>query len=448
QEPFGVDQRSQQRSTYLCAFPRFPVNRSGESVPQQHQRKPSYPPPPSRYSTPRTLPPFPPGSDFHYNLSQTPKQQKPPPRILLPVSHRHNNQANNNPLSPPAEKSSVATVTSPPKNNRHSRTVFTSATVRPLRLVQQERKRRPTVFYAQHSHSVVQSLTYITINQDISSLSPDNDYINKMASNPVMPKVAPPPPSLPSAPSSQQEKLLADLRRQLDDSASDASSVDSRGRRRRRNNKQLAQAGGLGQPAILPRLADTKPVRLQLGLNLDVEVELKARLQGDVSLTLLAEKKVSARPPTSVEIVPDILGCAEVEEMFYMRIGRFSLRQTWLEREVSASLTATVVCLIALAGFVAGFLASRWVGLFVAAATAATSSGHTPSSSSASGVVFGGLGSSLGGDGVDLGSFRNGIHISGVPSAADAIGSCNGTGLVEVLSLGGQSSLDGLSSRW
>lgn len=45
--------------------------------------------------------------------------------------------------------------------------------------------------------------------------------------------------------------------------------------------------GGLVQPAVLPRLAETKPVRLQLGLNLDVEVELKARLQGDVSLTLL-----------------------------------------------------------------------------------------------------------------------------------------------------------------
>ena len=40
-------------------------------------------------------------------------------------------------------------------------------------------------------------------------------------------------------------------------------------------------------PAVMPRLAETKPVRLQLGLNLDVEVELKARLQGDVSLTLL-----------------------------------------------------------------------------------------------------------------------------------------------------------------
>lgn len=77
----------------------------------------------------------------------------------------------------------------------------------------------------------------------------------------------------------------------LDDSASDvASSVGSRSSRRRRNrnnNKALAQAGSLAQPAILPRLADTKPVRLQLGLNLDVEVELKARLQGDVSLTLL-----------------------------------------------------------------------------------------------------------------------------------------------------------------
>ena len=75
---------------------------------------------------------------------------------------------------------------------------------------------------------------------------------------------------------------------QLDDSASDVSSVDSTGRRRRRrnNNKQLAP-GGLAGPAIIPRLAETKPVRLQLGLNLDVEVELKARLQGDVSLTLL-----------------------------------------------------------------------------------------------------------------------------------------------------------------
>lgn len=73
----------------------------------------------------------------------------------------------------------------------------------------------------------------------------------------------------------------------LDDTNSDGSSVDSRGRRRRRNKGALQKQGGLAGPQVLPRLADTKPVRLQLGLNLDVEVELKARLQGDVSLTLL-----------------------------------------------------------------------------------------------------------------------------------------------------------------
>lgn len=94
---------------------------------------------------------------------------------------------------------------------------------------------------------------------------------------------------MPPAPPQNKDQLLADLRRQLDDSASSASSNNSRSSRRRRNrnnNRALAPAG-LAQPAVLPRLADTKPVRLQLGLNLDVEVELKARLQGDVSLTLL-----------------------------------------------------------------------------------------------------------------------------------------------------------------
>jgi hypothetical protein len=89
------------------------------------------------------------------------------------------------------------------------------------------------------------------------------------------------------------DNVLADLHRQLDDSASESgSSVDSRGgrrrrRRRRNNNNQLAPAGGIETGPVLPRLAETKPVRLQLGLNLDVELELKARLQGDVSLTLL-----------------------------------------------------------------------------------------------------------------------------------------------------------------
>ncbi|KAK0665653.1 hypothetical protein QBC41DRAFT_305939 [Cercophora samala] len=257
-----------------------------------------------------------------------------------------------------------------------------------------------------------------------------------MASNPVMPKVAPPFPSAPSSnpqfpnpsnlpplppsrptydrgmggerlgaggqqqqyhPSSSsnnntQEKLLADLRRQLDDSASDASSVDSRGRRRRRNNKQLAQAGGLSNPAVLPRLADTKPVRLQLGLNLDVEVELKARLQGDVSLTLLVEEKPTARPRESVELVPDLFGVVygyssheqqeedgrlvkEKNELFYMRIGQMSFRQNWVEREVSSSLTLTVCLLILALGVGVGFVVGKWVDLVVFGVVASSSVG-------------------------------------------------------------------------
>lgn len=32
---------------------------------------------------------------------------------------------------------------------------------------------------------------------------------------------------------------------------------------------------------------ETKPVKLHLGLNLDVELELKARIVGDVTVTLL-----------------------------------------------------------------------------------------------------------------------------------------------------------------
>jgi len=81
------------------------------------------------------------------------------------------------------------------------------------------------------------------------------------------------------------------LRRQDSDAASDAgSSVSSSSRRRRRRKNALARqvgGGGLGEVAPLARLADTKPVRLQLGLDLDVELELKARVKGDVSLTLL-----------------------------------------------------------------------------------------------------------------------------------------------------------------
>ena len=44
-----------------------------------------------------------------------------------------------------------------------------------------------------------------------------------------------------------------------------------------------------------------------------------------------------------------------------MRIGRFSFRQRWIDREVSPSLTAVAVLLIALGGFMLGFVAGRWM---------------------------------------------------------------------------------------
>nr|XP_036583475.1 uncharacterized protein CTRU02_06601 [Colletotrichum truncatum]KAF6792518.1 hypothetical protein CTRU02_06601 [Colletotrichum truncatum] len=90
----------------------------------------------------------------------------------------------------------------------------------------------------------------------------------------------------------QQQQPQQPQQQNVDDSASSigASSISSDGsrRRRRRNrNKQVTSKGNLGQPPVVQRLADSKPVRLQLGLNLDVDLELKARLQGDVCLTLL-----------------------------------------------------------------------------------------------------------------------------------------------------------------
>ncbi|KAM0503429.1 hypothetical protein ACHAP9_003779 [Verticillium nonalfalfae] len=214
--------------------------------------------------------------------------------------------------------------------------------------------------------------------------------------NPTMPKVSTSSPPLPPSglfqagaggggrpAASSKADLLADLRRQLDDSASDAaSSVDSRGRRRRRsrnNNKALAAKGqaGLQGPGIMPRLAETKPVRLQLGLNLDVELELKARLQGDVSLTLLpgadeliGSKSVESKTPkkrSSTELGMPAQGSAvDVHEMFFMRIGVLRLRRRWIDglgHDVSglgAKGTTSVVAVVLGVGFAVGFLAGRW----------------------------------------------------------------------------------------
>jgi len=112
-----------------------------------------------------------------------------------------------------------------------------------------------------------------------------------MASTATLPQSKPSMPYPSGGPGASKEAILTDIRRQLDDSDASSqagSSASSRRRRRARKNKSALTTGLAGSAsAVLPRLADTKPVRLQLGLNLDVELELKARLQGDVSLTLL-----------------------------------------------------------------------------------------------------------------------------------------------------------------
>lgn len=198
-EPSGADFK-QQRATYLCTFPRFPVNPPREGIQDPFS-------PLSNFSTPRTLPQLP-GHDLHSQRAPAVYRSR-----ILPVA-----QTNYSLNSSPAASQHSRHPSSPPKTTR-SRTVFTSAKARPLRLVQESlnRKRRPPVFYAQRSHGVVQSLTYITVHQQVSSSTSTPTTAN-MATNPIMPKVAP-LPSIPSTSSRTgdggKDRLLADLRRQV-----------------------------------------------------------------------------------------------------------------------------------------------------------------------------------------------------------------------------------------
>lgn len=202
----GVD-HNHQRASYFCAFPRLPIKRPGESTQDSFSSSPGC-------STPRNLPPY--TSGLHRRQDSASSR----PRIL-PVVHV-NLSLDSPALShrrQPTPPKPVSTHSSANTNNtRPPRTVFTSAAqARPLRLVQESllhnRKRRAPVFYAQASHSFVQSRTYITIRQ-----SQDSPSAAEMASNntnPAMPKVAPPLPSLPGGEGKNKDRLLADLRRQV-----------------------------------------------------------------------------------------------------------------------------------------------------------------------------------------------------------------------------------------
>lgn len=71
------------------------------------------------------------------------------------------------------------------------------------------------------------------------------------------------------------------------------------------------------------------------------------------------ENKQTARQST--ELRPNKAGEVSVEELFFMRLTTMRFRQNWLQREVSGSLTASVMLVIGAAGFILGFLSSRLV---------------------------------------------------------------------------------------
>ncbi|TLS24743.1 hypothetical protein PpBr36_08957 [Pyricularia pennisetigena] len=111
----------------------------------------------------------------------------------------------------------------------------------------------------------------------------------------------------------------------------------------------------------IPRPTERRKVpKLQLGLNLDLELELKARIDGNVTLCLLVEQEETPRPPSSIELPRPpgrlVEGATVSTELYHMRIGRLRLGRRWIERDVSASLTATAVAAVAAAGFALGLL--------------------------------------------------------------------------------------------
>lgn len=71
------------------------------------------------------------------------------------------------------------------------------------------------------------------------------------------------------------------------------------------------------------------------------------------------EKKQAPRPETSAELKPDWNGCVTAAELFYMRLGTLKLRQRWVDREVSESLTIAVATGLLTLGFVVGLVVGR-----------------------------------------------------------------------------------------
>lgn len=102
-----------------------------------------------------------------------------------------------------------------------------------------------------------------------------------------------------------KDAIIEDLRRRLEESelSSNACSSSSGGRRRRRSRKpksslapNLAATAAPALPLLSITAAKTakktktkeaKPVKLVVGLNLNLELELNARIEGDITLSLV-----------------------------------------------------------------------------------------------------------------------------------------------------------------
>ncbi|KAH8802089.1 hypothetical protein F5882DRAFT_154154 [Hyaloscypha sp. PMI_1271] len=174
-----------------------------------------------------------------------------------------------------------------------------------------------------------------------------------------------------------KDAIIEDLRRRLEESelSSNACSSSSGGRRRRRSRKpksslapNLAATAAPALPLLSKTAAtttkktkpkETKPVKLVVGLNLNLELELKARIEGDITLSLVVEKKGrKSLPPRCMEkpMNKKSGGVTEVFDVCYIRMGTFSFRQKWIEREVSDSLTAVVALGVLGLGIIVGFI--------------------------------------------------------------------------------------------
>ncbi|KAJ4405432.1 hypothetical protein N0V82_010318 [Gnomoniopsis sp. IMI 355080] len=183
------------------------------------------------------------------------------------------------------------------------------------------------------------------------------------------------------------------------DSTGTTTSSNGRRRRRRRNNNNNKNASSLlanvtttnsnGLPPIPCKGSSggggggKKPAKLAVGLNLDVELELKAKLGGELTLSMVLEEK--PKPRNCPELRMPGEGEFVATELFYMRIGTLRYSRRWIDPDAvlrgQIFLTALSALVLLLAGFALGWVAAR-------AANAGNTTTTTPMISFGSGAVY------------------------------------------------------------